>query len=53
MGRDVDEFESQIRILSQDVGISSKLGKKALESARKHHDIDKTSLAGIYNELIS
>jgi len=53
MRTDLDEFESHIRILSQDVGFSSKLGKQALESARKHHDIDKTSqlLAKICIEL--
>ncbi|NIA03175.1 MAG: glycosyltransferase, partial [Nitrospirae bacterium] len=43
MGTDLDEFESYIQTLSQDVGYSSKLGKQALESARKHHDINNTS----------
>jgi 1,2-diacylglycerol-3-alpha-glucose alpha-1,2-glucosyltransferase len=53
MGTDMDEFEAHIRSLSQDISFASELGKHALQSARKHHDIDKTSqsLAKIYNEL--
>jgi 1,2-diacylglycerol-3-alpha-glucose alpha-1,2-glucosyltransferase len=51
MGTDMDEFESHIRSLSQDISFASEQGKHALQSARKHHDIDKTSqsLAKIYN----
>lgn len=51
MGTDMDEFESHIRSLSQDISFASELGKHALQSARKHLDIDKTSqsLAKIYN----
>jgi 1,2-diacylglycerol-3-alpha-glucose alpha-1,2-glucosyltransferase len=53
MGTTMEEFEAHIRSLIQDMGFASKLGKQALQSARKHHDIDKTSqsLATIYHEL--
>ncbi len=55
MGTSIDDFNAQIELLAEDSGLAAKLGKNALESARKHHDINRTikRLGSIYEELIS
>lgn len=55
MGTGVDDFSTHIGTLAGDRSHAEKLGRNALVSARKHHDIDLTArrMAGIYEELIS
>jgi 1,2-diacylglycerol-3-alpha-glucose alpha-1,2-glucosyltransferase len=55
MGTCIDDFNAHITQLAENPGVAAKLGKHALESARRHHDINVTinRLAIIYEELIS
>jgi 1,2-diacylglycerol-3-alpha-glucose alpha-1,2-glucosyltransferase len=55
MGTCVDDFNAYIDMFAEDPGLCAKLGKHALESARKNHDINATikRLASKYEELIS
>jgi 1,2-diacylglycerol-3-alpha-glucose alpha-1,2-glucosyltransferase len=49
------EFESYIKYLIDDDALKKRLGSEALRSAKKHHDISKTSLrlGDIYQELMT
>lgn len=55
MGKNADEFSAHIKAIAENPDLASKLGKNALKSAKKHHDIKKTSkkLAEIYLNLIA
>lgn len=55
MGTCISDFNKHIELLAEESDLAAKLGKHALESARRHHDINITTkrLVIIYKELIN